>query len=404
MTLVEHLTELRRRVIICAVAFVVAATVAFLLYNHILSFFEASLLPGQCQHHCSLYVTGPLDGLSLRMKIAAYGGLFLASPVILWELWRFITPGLHRKREAVRHPVHRLLDPPVLRWAASWPITPSPMPSTSSTTSADQPPADLQPQQYLSLILLLMALFGLTFEFPVVLVVARAGRGHHPGQLGRWRRWAIVDHHGGRRGLHPQLGSLLDAGPGRAPASSSTSCPSSSGSSRALTGDRWRSRRRPGASNGPPRVATSSPGSAVPARPLPARGASTPSTPGARCSSSAPDRLGQDGGGRVRRRPGPGPGRQGLLHHPAQGPVQPEVRRPRGPLRERQGRAPDRRRSPAARAPVVVMTTEVLRNMLFARSELLDGLARWCWTRSTTSRTPTGARCGRRCSSSRPPE
>jgi len=53
--------------------------------------------------HCQLYVTGPLDGLSLRIKIAAYGGLFLSLPVILWELWRFITPGLHarEKRYAV---------------------------------------------------------------------------------------------------------------------------------------------------------------------------------------------------------------------------------------------------------------------------------------------------------------
>ena len=50
-------------------------------------------------HHCGFYITGPLDGLALRVKIAAYGGLFLASPVLLWELWRFITPGLNPKEK-----------------------------------------------------------------------------------------------------------------------------------------------------------------------------------------------------------------------------------------------------------------------------------------------------------------
>ena len=94
MTLVEHLTELRRRVLVCAPAFVVTATVAFLLYPWIL---RSSSTPTArvAPTHCGFYITGPLDGLALRVKIAAYGGLFLASPVLLWELWRFITPGLN---------------------------------------------------------------------------------------------------------------------------------------------------------------------------------------------------------------------------------------------------------------------------------------------------------------------
>ncbi|MBV8462914.1 MAG: twin-arginine translocase subunit TatC, partial [Acidimicrobiales bacterium] len=98
MTLAEHLGELRRRVIVGAIAFVVAGTVAFLFYNHILGWLKAPY----CQvapHNCAFYITGPLDGLALRVKIAAYGGLFLASPILLWELWRFITPGLNPKEK-----------------------------------------------------------------------------------------------------------------------------------------------------------------------------------------------------------------------------------------------------------------------------------------------------------------
>ena len=62
------------------------------------------------------------------------------------------------------------------------------------------------------------------------------------------------------------------------------------------------------------------------------------------------------------------PGWEGLLHHAAQGPVQPEVRRPRRRYGDRAGRPADRRHlATRPDAPVVVMTTEVLRNMLFAR-------------------------------------
>ncbi len=98
MTLVEHLGELRRRVLVCAVAFVIAGTAAFLLYPWILSFLRhpyCEVAPG----HCAFYITGPLDGLGLRVKIAAYGGLVLSAPVLLWELWRFITPGLNPKEK-----------------------------------------------------------------------------------------------------------------------------------------------------------------------------------------------------------------------------------------------------------------------------------------------------------------
>src|SRR6202035_3550505 len=73
------------------------------VYPSILHFLQAPYCRVVGAGKCHLYVTGPLDGLSLRIKLSAYGGMFLASPVILWELWRFITPGLHKneKRYAV---------------------------------------------------------------------------------------------------------------------------------------------------------------------------------------------------------------------------------------------------------------------------------------------------------------
>jgi sec-independent protein translocase protein TatC len=191
MTLVEHLTELRSRVLICAVAFVVAATVAFLIYPWILSF----LAHPYCQirpHSCSFYITGLLDGLTLRVKIAAYGGLFFASPVLLWELWRFITPGLkpNEKRYAIPFIVASivlfsfgclvayLIFPHAISWLGS--------------IGGPSLHEILDPIKYLSLIVLLMTVFGLTFEFPVLLVSLEIAGILDAKKLASWRRWAIV--------------------------------------------------------------------------------------------------------------------------------------------------------------------------------------------------------------------
>ncbi len=191
MTLVEHLTELRRRVLVSAVAFVVAATVAFLLYNYILSFLKHPY----CQvnaNHCSLYVTSPLDGLSLRIKISAYGGLFLASPVILWELWRFITPGLHPKEKKYAIP---FIVSSIVLFALGCLVAYYTFPHALQFLDHIGGPSLQQiynPNSYLSLILLLMTIFGLTFEFPVLLISLQLAGVLSPQTLGRWRRWAIV--------------------------------------------------------------------------------------------------------------------------------------------------------------------------------------------------------------------
>ena len=191
MTLNEHLGELRRRVMISVAAFLVGATVAFVAYNWIL----ALLKHPYCEvapTHCGFYVTGPLDGLALRVKIAAYGGIFLASPVWLWELWRFITPGLNPKEKKYAVPfivatiglftlgatVAFLIFPHALSWLDS-----------IGGPSLNQ---ILDPNKYLSLIILLMVAFGVTFEFPVLLVSLELAGVLTPQQLASWRRWAII--------------------------------------------------------------------------------------------------------------------------------------------------------------------------------------------------------------------
>jgi sec-independent protein translocase protein TatC len=191
MTLVEHLTELRRRVLVCAVAFLIAAVVAFIAYNPILAFLKQPYC-NAAPHHCAFYITGPLDGLSLRVKISAYGGLFAASPVLLWELWRFITPGLNPKEKKYAIP---FIVASIVLFAVGCLVAYETFPHALKFLDSVGGPSlnqILDPTKYLSLIVLLMTVFGLTFEFPVLLVSLQVAGVLTPKQLSSWRRWAIV--------------------------------------------------------------------------------------------------------------------------------------------------------------------------------------------------------------------
>lgn len=191
MTLAEHLGELRRRLVISLAAFVAAAALAAIFYNHMLSFLQhpyCRVNPG----HCQFYVTQPLDPLSLRVKMAAFGGLILSSPVVLWEVWRFITPGLRpsEKRYAVPFVIAS-----VLLFVGGCATAYAVFPHALAFLQAAGGPSlreILNPNSYLTLILLMMALFGLTFEFPVLLIALELARVVRPATLLHHWRWAVI--------------------------------------------------------------------------------------------------------------------------------------------------------------------------------------------------------------------
>jgi len=191
MTLTEHLTELRRRLLVGVVGFLIAAVVAFLAYNQILAFLKGPYCHAN-HGHCALYVTSPLDGLSLRIKIAAFGGLVLASPILLFELWRFITPGL--KRNEKRYAIPFVVSSVVLFLCGVAVAYVSFSHALVFLGSIGGPGLQeiYNPNQYLSLIIWMMIIFGLTFEFPVLLVSLELARVVTPVQLLGWWRWAII--------------------------------------------------------------------------------------------------------------------------------------------------------------------------------------------------------------------
>lgn len=190
MSLVDHLTELRRRLVVAAVAVSLGAVVAFSLYNWILD-----LLIGpytQVTGKTTLLITDPLEGFTTRLKIAGWGGLLLASPVVLWEVWRFITPGLHKreKRYAVPFIVSSILL--FLVGAAIAILTFEKALAFLVGVGGDNLETFFTPSKYLSLVVLMIVAFGVAFELPVVLVFLQLARVLTSRRLRSWRRGAIV--------------------------------------------------------------------------------------------------------------------------------------------------------------------------------------------------------------------
>ena len=204
MSINEHLGELRHRVVICVLAFVAAAITAAVLYEPILHF----LIRPLCQvdstsvdhaassfgahGSCNLYVTSPLDGLSLRVKIAVFGALFMASPVILFQIWQFITPGLKSREKKYAAPFVIATTVLFFLGAATAYVTLPHALAFLKSVGGPNLQTIYDPIPYLGLILLMMALFGLTFQFPVILVSLELARVVTPARLLRSWRWAII--------------------------------------------------------------------------------------------------------------------------------------------------------------------------------------------------------------------
>jgi len=201
MTLVEHLGELRRRVIICVIAVVLGAVVVFFLYTPILRFLSGPYREltvgdtgcgGTANSGCDLIVTGPLQPFMVRMKIAGYGGAALAVPVVFWEIWRFVTPALRRNER--RYGLLFGLAAIVLFLlgaVAAW-FTIGETLSFLFGMGGDTLQPFVAADSYLTLVALMLLAFGTAFELPLLVLGLLLARVVTTVQLRRARRWVVV--------------------------------------------------------------------------------------------------------------------------------------------------------------------------------------------------------------------
>ena len=96
----SHLRELRRRLTVCAVAVLVGACAAWLLYSEIFALLTTPLdlaISSQVPGKATLAMGGVAEPFTLQVQVSAVVGLILAMPVCTFQLWRFVSPGLHRR-------------------------------------------------------------------------------------------------------------------------------------------------------------------------------------------------------------------------------------------------------------------------------------------------------------------
>lgn len=198
MTVFEHLAELRNRLLVCVAAVVVTTVIAFFFYDRAISFMRSPYCHYIAVHKsksglgCSLYITGPLEGFTTRLKISLYGGLGLAAPVWLWELWRFITPGL--KSNERRYVVPFTAAATVLfGLGVATAILVFPKALTWLINIGGKGIVPLfSPTRYFTLYVAMCLAFGAIFLYPLVLVSLELTGVVPSAKWRHWRRAAIV--------------------------------------------------------------------------------------------------------------------------------------------------------------------------------------------------------------------
>jgi sec-independent protein translocase protein TatC len=194
MSLIDHLNELRNRLVKTVLAVAIGALVVWIFYNPVLEFLKAPLEDSCGAEKCELILTDPLQGLSTRLKVAGYGGIMLATPVILWQIWQFIMPGLYPRER-------RLAAPFVISGVALflmgaslayWTL-PRALEFLIDIGGGEAGvEAMFTPDKYIQLITYMMLAFGAGFEFPIILVFLQLAGMLSWQRLASWRRYAIV--------------------------------------------------------------------------------------------------------------------------------------------------------------------------------------------------------------------
>ena len=207
MPLMEHLRELRNRLVKAGAALTVGAVAGWLLWRWVWPFISAPYCKAQASTpaanalarsigklggaHCQLFVTGPFDSLFLRLQISIAVGVIISSPVWLYQLWAFIAPGLYKRER---------------RWAYYFVGAALPLFAIGATIAYFAMTRGLQfllhlvPSDttalitintYLSYAGAMLLIFGLAFEMPLVFVLLNMAGVLTHQRFRKWRRVII---------------------------------------------------------------------------------------------------------------------------------------------------------------------------------------------------------------------
>jgi sec-independent protein translocase protein TatC len=197
MPLMEHIRELRNRVIKIAVAVTIGSIVGWIVYSHVWHFIAAPYcrLPQPkdafAGKGCHLFVTGLFDGLFLKLQVCIATGAILSAPIWLYQLWAFIAPGLYRRE---RRWAYFFAGSAVPLFAVGGAIAYFAMTRGLHFLLGLLPP-DVSPiitiNTYLSYAVAMLAIFGIAFEMPLVFVLLNMAGVLTHERFRKWRRQII---------------------------------------------------------------------------------------------------------------------------------------------------------------------------------------------------------------------
>lgn len=200
MTLTEHLGELRTRIIRAALAVVIGAVLVIAFYDPVLSFLAKpynDLCDSKPTTFCPppdqrLNAFSPTEGFAARIRVGLYGGIIIAMPVILWQIWRFVVPALEAKEKKYAIPFVLSSVVLFLAGASLAYFTVGRALEFLISWSGESVNQVYGIEQYIGLVGLMIFAFGVGFLLPVLLVFLQLVGVITPRVLlGAWR-YAIV--------------------------------------------------------------------------------------------------------------------------------------------------------------------------------------------------------------------
>jgi sec-independent protein translocase protein TatC len=199
MPLMDHLRELRNRVVKMALALAAGMVVGFVWFNPVWRVIERPLCSAVIRGHrgCTtlgvnqLALSGPLDSFYLRVKVAVVVGVIVSSPVWLYQIWAFIAPGLYAREKRWSYIFLGTAVPLFLAGVtlAYWSLgrsmhyllglTPS---GVANIISVDQ---------YMSFVMAMLLAFGIAFEVPLLIIMLNLAGVLTHQRFRKWRRVMI---------------------------------------------------------------------------------------------------------------------------------------------------------------------------------------------------------------------
>jgi sec-independent protein translocase protein TatC len=208
MSLIEHLSELRKRIVVCLVALLIAFLIAFNFSDYIFELLMFPLnyspqfslkeglifVPDQKLQNTKLIFLGPAEAFWMNMKIALVSGFILTIPIIFYQLWKFISPGLYNHEK-------KYIIPFVLSASGLFLVgvtfcylivLPFAMSFLLNYKVGDFLMPMLSVGLYIDFLLKFLLAFGFVFELPILIVITTRMGLITPQTLKKYRKLAVV--------------------------------------------------------------------------------------------------------------------------------------------------------------------------------------------------------------------